>query len=84
VYVSVAKVRGRHGCRFLAKNGRLDRMHGCRKPVLFRMHGRTRWHLRLRARLPHGTYRVVVRAYDGAGNKERPARGRNMVRLTIR
>jgi hypothetical protein len=84
VYVSVAKVRGRHGCRFLGKNGRLARTQGCRKPVLFRVHGKTRWHLTLHAQLPPGTYRVVVRAYDGAGNKERPARGRNMLRLAIR
>jgi hypothetical protein len=26
---------------------------------------------------------MVVRAFDGAGNKERPARGRNIVRFRI-
>jgi hypothetical protein len=83
VYVSVAKVRGRHGCRFLRHDGRLHRMSGCRRPTLFRMHGTTRWRLTLRATLPAGIYRMVVRAYDGAGNKERPARGRNIVRFRI-
>jgi hypothetical protein len=83
--VSVAKVKGRHGCRFLGKHGRLaQRMHGCRRPVLHRLKGKTHWHLKLRAHLPRGIYRVVVRAYDGAGNKERPKRGRNMLRLRIR
>jgi hypothetical protein len=83
VYVSVAKVRGRHGCRFLGHDGRLSKMRTCRRPMLFRMRGTTRWRVSLRAQLPPGIYRLVVRAYDGAGNKERPARGRNMLRISI-
>ncbi|MEA2467101.1 MAG: hypothetical protein QOJ57_1227, partial [Thermoleophilaceae bacterium] len=84
VYVSVAKVRGRHGCRFLRHGGGLTRLKSCRRPVLFKARGTTSWRIALRARLPKGTYRVVARAYDGAGNKERPARGRNIVRLAVR
>jgi hypothetical protein len=82
VYVSVAKVRGRHGCRFLGHDGRLHGISGCRRPILFRMHGTTRWRLSIPARLPRGVYRVVVRAFDAAGNKEKP-HGRNMVRFRI-
>ncbi len=59
-------------------------MSGCRRPTLFRLHGTTRWRGSLRAQLPPGIYRLVVRAYDGAGNKERPARGRNIVRFRLR
>jgi hypothetical protein len=84
VYVSVAKVRGRHRCRFLRRGGRLGPLGNCRRPVLFRARGTTRWRLTLHAHLPRGTYRVVVRAYDVAGNKERPARGRNIVRVRVR
>jgi hypothetical protein len=84
VYVSVAKVRGRHGCRFLGHDGRLHGMSGCRRPTLFRLRGTTHWHRTLQAALPHGIYRMVVRAYDAAGNKERPAAGRNIVRFRIR
>jgi hypothetical protein len=51
--------------------------------VLFRARGTTRWRLTLSAHLPRGIYRVVVRAYDGASNKERPAKGRNIVRVAI-
>jgi hypothetical protein len=76
VYVSVAKVTGRHGCRFLRHDGTLG---DCGRPVLFRASGTARWRITLRARLPRGVYRIDVRAYDAAGNEERPANGRNIV-----
>ena len=84
VYVSLAKVKGRHQCRFLQRNRRLGRLTNCRRPVLFRARGTSSWKLGLRGRLPAGVYRVVVRAYDAAGNKERPAKGRNIVRFRVR
>jgi hypothetical protein len=39
--------------------------------------------LTLRGNLPRGLYRVVVRAYDSVGNKERPGHGRNIVGFRI-
>jgi hypothetical protein len=86
VYVSVAKVRRGGTCRFLQHDGSLSTTWtSCRKPVLFRARGTKRWHLKLHARgLPPGIYRVVVRAFDAAGNKERPARHRNIVRVRVR
>jgi hypothetical protein len=73
VLVSVAKLeRGR--CRFLQPNGQLRRGGTCRRPVWLRARGTTTWRLRLHARLPHGRYRVLVRAVDRNGNRERPSR----------
>jgi hypothetical protein len=85
VYVSLAKVRRGGTCRFLRHDGTLRaRWTSCRKPVLFRAHGTSKWQLTLPARnLPAGIYRVVVRAFDASGNKERPARRRNIVRVRI-
>jgi hypothetical protein len=86
VYVSLAKVRRGGTCRFLRHDGRLSgSWKSCRHAILFRAHGTAKWHLSLPARgLPPGVYRVVVRAFDAAGNKERPARRRNIVRFRIR
>jgi hypothetical protein len=84
VYVSLAKVKGRHQCRFLQRNRRLGRPSNCRRAVLFRTRGTSSWRISLRGRLPAGLYRVVVRAYDASGNKERPAKGRNIVRFRVR
>jgi hypothetical protein len=84
VYVSVAKLRRGGRCRFLGHDARLGGLRSCRRPILFRTHGTARWRLSLRAHLPPGTYRVAVVAYDAAGNRERPARGRNIVGFTLR
>jgi hypothetical protein len=78
VLVSLARVHGFTGvnCRFIKHPGRYD-LTGpgdCRKPILFRVKGKRKWHFRFRARLEPGLYRVRVRAYDRAGNKEKPAR----------
>jgi hypothetical protein len=84
VLVSIAKVRGRHGCRFLTRKGVLSPKRGCRRPILLRAKGSKRWRLSRAARLPRGKYRAVARAVDRAGNKERPRKGRNIIRFTVR
>ena len=83
VYVSIAKVHGRHGCRFLNGKGKLERRRYCRRPTLLVAKGTRHWHLRIRAHLPPGTYRAVARAIDPSGNRERPAH-RNHVKFRIR
>jgi hypothetical protein len=88
VLVSVAKVRGNgrgKNCRFLTRKGTLTSFRGCRKPVLLRASGTARWKITLRPRkLPAGHYRVVARGVDASKNKERPAKGRNIARFTLR
>jgi BNR repeat-like domain len=88
VFVSVAKVRGNgrgKNCRFLTKKGTLTGFRRCRKPVLLRASGTTKWRITLRPRnLPRGNYRVVVRGVDASKNKERPAKGRNIGHFKVR
>src|SRR4051794_4660594 len=84
VYVSLARVRVGGTCRFLtSQGGGLSGWRSCRRAVLFRAHGTSSWHLTLRGHFPRGLYRLVVRAFDSAGNKERPARA-NIRRFRLR
>lgn len=79
VLVAVALVdRGR--CRFLGSNGRLRGARRCGRPVWLRARGTRAWALRRRAALPAGTYRVWVSGVDAAGNRERGAPLRRVVR----
>jgi hypothetical protein len=88
VLVSVARVRGKvkhQTCAFLTSKGTLARFRSCRKPVLLRAHGTKKWSITLKPKtLPHGSYRVVVRAIDRAKNKERPTKGRNIAAFKLR
>lgn len=83
VAVSIARVQ-RKGCRFVTRKGLLQKTRSCRRPTLMRARGTKRWRFAMRARLPRGNYRIVVRATDAAGNKERPAGRRNVVRFRVR
>jgi hypothetical protein len=83
VYVSVGKVLRGHRCRFLTRKGKLAKKRKCTRPILLRAKGTRHWRFSARARLPRGKYRVVVRAIDRAGNKERPHK-RNIVRFRVR
>jgi len=58
-------------CRFLSTRGTLGRARSCATPVYLRARGTNAWKLRLRGSFKPGTYRVTVRARDGAGNRER-------------
>jgi hypothetical protein len=82
VYVSIAKVKGRHGCRFLNAKRKLERLRNCRRPTLFVAHGTRKWHFKIKAKLPRGIYRGVARGIDPSGNRERPAT-RNHVEFRI-
>jgi hypothetical protein len=86
VLVSVAKVKPRHGCRFLLPSGRLEpKFHSCAHGFLFMAKGTKRWHVKLRVRnLPSGDYRAVARAVDASQNKERPTHRRNVIRFAVR
>jgi hypothetical protein len=87
VLVSVARVAGmtkHQRCAFLTPERRLTRFRSCCKPVLLRARGSKKWSFSLKPRrLPRGNYRIVVRAIDVAGHKERP-QGRNIERFRIR
>jgi hypothetical protein len=84
----VAKVRGKGkgaNCRFLTRAGTLTGFRNCRRPVLLRATGTSKWQITLTPRgLPPGSYRVVVRGVDRSKNKERPAKGRNIGHFRVR
>jgi hypothetical protein len=71
VAVAVAREAGRR-CRFLGAGGRFGRARRCSRPVFLRARGTTAWRLERRGTFPTGTYRIVVRARDTAGNLQRP------------
>jgi hypothetical protein len=82
VYVSLASV-GRHDCRFIDRHGRLTKRRSCRKPILLRAKGTTRWTFGIRVHVRPGNYRAVVRAIDTFGNKERPSNRRDIIRFRL-
>ena len=79
VLVSVALVKGKR-CRFLSARGRLGRPSKCGKPRILPLKGLTPFGLRIKAKLPRGTYRVATQAIDFAGNVERPRVKKTRVR----
>jgi hypothetical protein len=82
VYVMIYK-RASHGhCRFLRRDGTFTRPRSCYRPIEFRASGRTRWHLRLRIRIPPGVYIVRSDAVDGYGRHQRHTRA-SMKRVTV-
>jgi hypothetical protein len=84
VFVSIAKVRGRHGCRFLNAKKRLERLRNCRRPTLLKARGTRHWRFSIRAHLPRGRYRIVARGVDASFNKEKPHKPRNQKAVRVR
>jgi hypothetical protein len=74
VEVAISRRSGKR-CRFVAGSGRLGSARACSRPVFLRATGTTRWTMTLKRKLPRGTYTVLVRARDAAGNvTARPAK----------
>ncbi|MDQ3933711.1 MAG: hypothetical protein M3340_03675 [Actinomycetota bacterium] len=97
VLVSMARVRGRHlvNCRFIRSKTRyiLTPPPGmnCQDPVLFLAKGgvstgttQVTYSFIYFVDLPDGIYRAQARAFDNAGNKERPTKGRNIRKFYVR
>jgi hypothetical protein len=70
--VTVA-VELRHGkkCQFLKTNGRLGKQGSCSRTGWLAAKGTKNWSLRLPKRLRKGSYQILTRAVDAAGNVER-------------
>jgi hypothetical protein len=62
----------RHGkkCRYVARGARLTKATRC-KAHWVSASGTRAWSLRLPKRMPHGSYQILTRAVDAAGNVER-------------
>jgi hypothetical protein len=69
VEVAISRKAGRR-CRFVAANGRLTKARKCSKRLFLRAKGKGTWTLRLARKLPRGRYSILVRAVDGAGNRQ--------------
>jgi hypothetical protein len=69
VSVSVARKSGSR-CQFVS-GARLSRATSCKSPRWLNAAGSSKWSLRLPKSMPRGTYQVLTRAVDSAGNVER-------------
>jgi hypothetical protein len=70
VTVSIFVRQGKR-CEYLMPRGKLSRTSSCSRPRWLAAKGTTHWSLRLPKRMAHGSYRVLTRAVDSAGNVER-------------
>ena len=88
--ISVARQIGRTGrggraCRNLKANGRFAKLGSCHKFLYINArHKGKKWSFVSKRRVPRGVYRIRVKSYDGAGNRERPGKKTNTVRLLLR
>jgi hypothetical protein len=70
VTVALELRKGKH-CRFAKANGKLTKSTSCSRPSWLTATGTKQWSLRLPKRLPRGSYQILTRAVDAAGNVER-------------
>jgi hypothetical protein len=84
VGISVARQSGRT-CRNLKPNGRFAARGSCHRFVYLRArHKGSRWSFTTKRRITPGRYRIRVKAFDAAGNRERVGKRTNTVRLRLR
>jgi hypothetical protein len=85
VQVSLARVNGQHvtNCRFLKSRTKyvLTEARSCRRPVLYKAKGTSKWSFTFDIKLPPGAYRAQARGTDKKGNKETPRVGRVSFRV---
>ena len=84
IRVAIARRLANRRCRFMLGNGRFGAPVSCLRTTYITASGRSRWTLRVRARLPRGRYVAWVRGIDAFGNVERKARRRNLIRFRVR
>ena len=70
VSVSIALKQGKQ-CKYVTRSARLGPKSKCSTPRFLSAKGTTKWQLKLPKRLPKGSYQVLTRAVDSAGNVER-------------
>jgi hypothetical protein len=81
VSISIALKHGKH-CRFLTRNAKLSRSSACKSPRWMSASGTKKWRLKLPRKLQHGSYQILTRAVDSAGNVERAHARRLAIRQT--
>lgn len=83
VTVAIGRATGSR-CRFLTAKGTFGPKVSCLRTTYVAAAGTSTWSLRLRRRLPRGSYKLFVRGVDAAGNVERKQRTRNFLALRVR
>jgi hypothetical protein len=83
VYVMIYRPARGGRCRFLRRSGIFTRPRSCTHPVEFRAGGATRWALRLRIRIPPGSYLVRSDPADASGAHQRHTAA-SVTQITIR
>jgi hypothetical protein len=83
VQVAVAR-RVRHGCRFVARRGRLGPVTNCSRAIFFTARGSTHWRLSIRGHFPRGRYLALSRATDTLGRVELRRSHGNVAHFVIR
>jgi hypothetical protein len=77
--------RGGRACRNLKANGRFAKRGSCHQFVYLKAHHKgKKWSFTTKHPVPSGYYRVRVKSYDAAGNRERPGKKTNTVRVLVR
>ena len=84
VYIAVAQKVGGGSCTFLRPHHGFTRARGCGDPRWLRVRGTTRWLFKRHGQFVPGSYIALVRAVDGAGNREQPSMRTNGVSFQIR
>jgi hypothetical protein len=87
VEVSLARVSGTDlNCRFIKRPNQfvLTPFQNCRRPVMFRATGTSKWSFKFRVALKPGKYRAQARGWDLARNKETPRKRQSIVYFTVR
>jgi hypothetical protein len=79
VSVSIALKHGKK-CQYLTRKARLSRASTCKKPRFISATGTSSWHIRLPKHMRAGTYQILTRSVDAAGNVERAHARRLAVR----
>jgi photosystem II stability/assembly factor-like uncharacterized protein len=88
--ISVARQDGsgvhrQQTCRNLMANGRFSKSGSCHKFIYLKARRKgTKWSFTTKRPVQPGQYRIRVKSIDAAGNRERPAKRTNTVRLFIR
>ena len=67
VEVAISRKAGAK-CRFVKGSGKLTTARKCSRPVFLKANGTTTWSLTTKRKLPKGSYAIVVRVTDAAGN----------------
>jgi hypothetical protein len=70
VTVSIALKHGKH-CQYLTRSARLGRSSTCKSPRWLSATGTKHWRLSLPRHMQNGSYQILTRAVDSAGNVER-------------